>query len=141
VDVDVVVVGGGVVGLAVADALHRRGAEVACLEAGVPGAGQSAGRTRIFRHSHEDPTLVREAIGARALWAEWEERAGRRLLGDEGALLVRDDPEGDLERLRAAGASRHHRTRRRDPRPPHDRDAGRMARGPADRRVRGARAT
>jgi sarcosine oxidase len=103
VDVDVVVVGGGVVGLAVADALHRRGAEVACLEAGLPGAGQSAGRTRIFRHSHEDPALVREAIEARALWAEWEDRAGRRLLGDEGALLVRDDPDGDLERLRAAG--------------------------------------
>jgi sarcosine oxidase len=103
VDVDVVVVGGGVVGLAVADALHRRGAEVACLEAGVPGAGQSAGRTRIFRHSHEDPALVREAIEARGLWAHWEERAGRRLLGDEGALLVRDDPGADLERLKAAG--------------------------------------
>jgi len=103
VDVDVVVVGGGVVGLAVADALHRRGAEVACLEAGVPGAGQSAGRTRILRHSHEDPALVRDAIEARALWSDWEERAGRRLVGDEGALLVRDDPEADLQRLRAAG--------------------------------------
>jgi sarcosine oxidase len=103
VDVDVVVVGGGVVGLAVADALGRRGADVACLEAGVPGAGQSAGRTRIFRHSHEDPALVRDAIEARALWAAWEERAGRRLLGTEGALLVRDDPDADLERLRAAG--------------------------------------
>ncbi|MFL5976875.1 MAG: NAD(P)/FAD-dependent oxidoreductase [Solirubrobacterales bacterium] len=102
-DVDVVVVGGGVVGLAVADALHRRGAEVACLEAGIPGAGQSAGRTRIFRHSHEDPGLVREAIEARGLWGRWEERAGRRLLGDEGALLVRNDPGGDLERLKAAG--------------------------------------
>ena len=102
-DVDVVVVGGGVVGLAVADALHRRGAEVACLEAGVPGAGQSAGRTRIFRHSHEDPALVRDALEAWALWAGWEERAGRRLVGDEGALLVRDDPGADLERLEAAG--------------------------------------
>jgi sarcosine oxidase len=103
VDVDVVVVGGGVVGLAVADALVRCGAGVACLEAGVPGAGQSAGRTRIFRHSHEDPALVHDAIEARALWADWEDRAGRRLLGNEGALLVRDDPDGDLERLRAAG--------------------------------------
>jgi sarcosine oxidase len=103
VDVDVVVVGGGVVGLAVADALGRRGAEIACLEAGVPGAGQSAGRTRIFRHSHEDPALVRDAVEARALWADWEERAGRRLLGDEGALLYRDDPDADLERLKAAG--------------------------------------
>src|SRR4051794_560908 len=95
--VDVVVVGGGIVGLAVADALAGRGAGVACLEAGVAGAGQSAGRTRIFRHSHEDVALVHAAAEARTLWRAWEDRAGRRLVGDEGALLVRDDADADLE--------------------------------------------
>jgi sarcosine oxidase len=105
--VDAVVVGGGIVGLATADALQRRGADVVCLEAGVPGAGQSAGQTRIFRHSHEDVGLVRDAVEALELWRGWERRAGRRLVGDEGALLVRDQIADDLVRLREAGVDAH----------------------------------
>ena len=42
---DVAVVGGGVVGLSVAEALARRGAEVVVLDAGTFGGGASAGNS------------------------------------------------------------------------------------------------
>jgi sarcosine oxidase len=101
--VEVAVVGAGIVGLAAADALARSGVNVVCLERGAPGSGQSAGMTRIFRHLHWRPELVGLAREARAGWAEWESRAGRRLIGDEGTLLVDDDLEGMRARLASAG--------------------------------------
>ncbi|WP_414639030.1 FAD-dependent oxidoreductase [Actinophytocola sp.] len=45
----VVVVGAGVVGLAVSRVLLRRGCEVICLEAAVPMAARSAGSSRLLR--------------------------------------------------------------------------------------------
>jgi len=66
------VIGAGVVGLATADALMRRGADVACFEKAVPGRGQSAGATRTFRHGHEDRDLVEFALLAREGWRAWE---------------------------------------------------------------------
>ena len=101
--IEVAVVGAGIVGLAAAGALARRGIAVRCVERAGPGSGQSAGLTRIFRHLHWEPELVALARESRAGWAEWEERAGRRLVGDEGALLVDEDPEGMRARLAEAG--------------------------------------
>lgn len=100
---DVIVVGGGVIGLAAANALADVGAEVVCLEKGEPGAGQSAGQTRTFRHIHDDPGLVRLAVDARHGWNEWEARSRRRLLGREGLLMVGPDKEPHAERLAEAG--------------------------------------
>jgi sarcosine oxidase len=100
---DVAVVGGGIVGLAVADALVRRGAGVVVLERGVPGAGQSAGVARGFRHLHSTPEQIARAVRARAGWDGWSERAGEPLIGDEGALRLGGDVEADAARLRAAG--------------------------------------
>ena len=77
------VIGAGVVGLATADALMRRGADVACFEKAVPGRGQSAGATRTFRHGHEDRDLVEFPLLARRGWRVWEARANRRLLGPD----------------------------------------------------------
>lgn len=99
---DVCVVGAGVIGLAVTACLRRRGVDVACLERSEPGAGQSAGRTRQFRHLHGDPALIDLAVRARKGWLQWQERSDATLLGSEGALRIGGEP-GELEALNAAG--------------------------------------
>ncbi len=99
---EIVVVGGGVVGLSLADELARRGASVLCMERGIPGGGQSAGQTRIFRHIHDDPRLIRLALQARAAWHALEARAGERLVGDEGTLIMGGSGD-EADRLEAAG--------------------------------------
>ena len=73
------------------------------LERGVPGAGQSAGVARGFRHLHATPAQIGAAIRARAGWDAWSARAGEPLLGEEGALRLGGDVEADAARLRAAG--------------------------------------
>jgi sarcosine oxidase len=97
------VVGGGIVGLAAADALVRRGAGVVVIERGVPGAGQSAGAARGFRHLHAMPAQIADAVRARAGWDAWSARAGEPLVGKEGALRLGGDVEAEAARLRAAG--------------------------------------
>lgn len=94
--IEVAVVGAGIVGLAATDALARRGADVVCFEGGVPGQAQSGGLTRIFRHRHDDERLVALAVEARAGWQRWERRSRRRLLGTEGAAFAgADEADGD----------------------------------------------
>jgi sarcosine oxidase len=100
---DVAVVGAGIVGLAAADALVRRGAEVVVLDRGAPGAGQSAGNARGFRHLHATRAQIEQAIRARAAWDAWSARAGEPLVGEEGALRLGGDVDGDAAQLRAAG--------------------------------------
>src|SRR5215218_2042403 len=100
---DVAVVGGGIVGLAVADALARRGARVVVLERFAPGSGQSAGTARGFRHLYASAEQIAEAVRARALWDAWSARAGEPLVGEEGALRLGGDVAADAARLRAAG--------------------------------------
>jgi sarcosine oxidase len=99
---DVAVVGAGVIGLSAALAMRDRGARVLLIEGDRPGAGQSAGPGRVFRHLHELPELVPLAVAARAGWRQLEERFGVPLLGREGALLV-GPVGGHAERLAAAG--------------------------------------
>jgi sarcosine oxidase len=101
----VTVVGGGIVGLAAADALACRGADVVLFERFVPGSGQSAGAARGFRHLHATAAQVAEAVRARALWDAWSDRAGEPLVGEEGALRLGGDVRGDAARLRAAGVT------------------------------------
>ena len=84
---EVAVVGGGITGLSAAYALQRRGVEFVCFEAAAPGSGQSAGRTRVFRHGHDDERLVRLAVRARVEWERLEGELGSRLLGREGVLI------------------------------------------------------
>jgi sarcosine oxidase len=76
---------------------------VVVLERSVPGAGQSAGVARGFRHLHATPEQIAAAVRARAGWDAWSERAGEPLVGEEGALRLGGDVEGDAARLRAAG--------------------------------------
>ncbi len=83
----VTVVGAGIVGLATADALVRRGHDVMVLEADRPMGARSAGASRVFRLAHGDPALVQAAARATTLWAQWSDRAGRPLVGPEGTVV------------------------------------------------------
>lgn len=83
----ITVVGAGIVGLATADALVRRGHDVVVLEADRPMGARSAGTSRIFRLAHGDPALVEAAARARALWEQWSERAGHPLIGTDGTVV------------------------------------------------------
>lgn len=84
-------------GLSTAYALKEQGVAVHLYEAGVPGGGQSAGESRVFRHAHDDPRLVALAREGRAVWAEWADRFGVELVSPDGAVAIGDTA---LERLR-----------------------------------------
>ena len=100
---EVAVVGAGITGLSTAYALQRRGVEFVCFEAAAPGSGQSAGRTRVFRHGHDDERLVRLAVRARAEWERLEGELGTRLLGREGVLVCGPNVAERAAAFEAAG--------------------------------------
>jgi sarcosine oxidase len=86
--VDVAVVGAGVMGAATAAALARGGRDVALFERFRVGhdRGSSHGRSRIFRLSYADPRYVRMAQEALPLWRRLEEEADEPLLRQTGGL-------------------------------------------------------
>jgi sarcosine oxidase len=100
---DVAIIGAGIVGLSALKAFSDTGVDVRCFERGRPGAGQSAGEVRVFRHRHREPGLVELAVRARIGWRAWERQFGRRLLGTEGLLRFGPDIAEDAERLGDAG--------------------------------------
>jgi sarcosine oxidase len=136
---DVAIVGGGIVGLAVADALVRRGADAVVLERWTPGAGQSAGAARGFRHLHATAEQIAEAVRARALWDAWSARAGEPLVGEEGALRLGGDVAADAARLRAAGVAAEVVDRARDRHPALRDDAGPLLWDPGGGAIRARR--
>ena len=100
---EVAVVGAGVIGMATAKALMAAGRDVRCFERSEPGAGQSAGSTRIFRHAHDSDALVSLAVSARSSWRAWENELGNRLIGDEGLLRFDQGLDAAADRLSLAG--------------------------------------
>jgi sarcosine oxidase len=100
----VTVVGAGIVGLATADALVRRGHDVLVLEADRPMGARSAGASRVFRLAHADPAMVEAAGHAKALWGKWSDRAGRPLIGPEGTVVSGPRAPQWAEAMAAAGA-------------------------------------
>lgn len=97
---DVVVVGGGVMGLASAWALRRAGRDVSVLEQFEVGHpyGSSHSVARIFRFAYSEPEWVAFAQEALPLWREAEAASGLTLLSLTGLI----DASADSGPLRAA---------------------------------------
>jgi glycine/D-amino acid oxidase-like deaminating enzyme len=95
-EVDVVIVGGGVVGLAAAHECSRAGRSTLLLERATFGHDRSSskGATRLFRVLYAREHAARLAQAALRLWHDLEERAGVRLLDRTGILFYGvDGPE------------------------------------------------
>ncbi|MEY9838261.1 FAD-dependent oxidoreductase [Streptacidiphilus sp. EB103A] len=87
-DVEIAVVGAGLMGTATAWAAARRGRTVALLEQFRLGhdRGSSHGSARIVRRAYADPLYVTMTGQAMALWRELEQESGRTLLRITGGL-------------------------------------------------------
>jgi sarcosine oxidase len=103
-DVEVAVVGAGVMGLATARALARAGRDVVVLEQFGVGhdRGSSHGGSRIVRLSYPEPRWVRLAQESYPLWRELEAEFGRALLELRGTLDL-GDWEPNRDALAACG--------------------------------------
>lgn len=89
-DADVVVVGGGVTGVAALRALARAGLDVVLLEQFALGhdRGSSHGQSRIFRLAYPDPYYVRLAQHAHGEWRKLEAEIGEELISHTGSLDI-----------------------------------------------------
>jgi sarcosine oxidase len=91
---DVVVVGGGIVGVSIAAELGHRGRSVVVLErsAGSGATGSSKGTAR-FRQlaNYPDESFLDLGIRARELWGEVESGSGERILVPIGNLSIGDE--------------------------------------------------
>jgi sarcosine oxidase len=87
---DLLVIGGGVMGMFTAYHASQRGASVVVLERGRIGDPMTAsyGRTRSFRNDYLDPTYARLAHEAFRLWGEFERHTGTKALVRCGCLNI-----------------------------------------------------
>ncbi|HEY3841766.1 MAG TPA: FAD-dependent oxidoreductase [Acidimicrobiales bacterium] len=102
-----IVTGAGVLGLAAAWSLSRRGLEVLVVDRHAPGHARSGskGSARIFRLSYPDPFYVEMAADAATRWRALETDSGRPLLHQRGQVnFGRSLPEL-ADAMTRAGAS------------------------------------
>ena len=107
VDADVVVIGAGITGAAVARALARLGHEVIVLERFELGHehGSSHGTSRIFRLSYPQGAYVRLAQASLHGWRELEDERGSELLVTTGSLDLGAFVAQNAPALRSCGAA------------------------------------
>ena len=106
----IAVIGAGVMGLATARALARRGHDVVVFEQFERGhrRGSSHGRSRIFRLAYAEEEYVRLAQESLGLWRELEAETGETLLELNGLLeIVRTLEESTARTLEACGIEWH----------------------------------
>ncbi|CAD5220417.1 unnamed protein product [Bursaphelenchus xylophilus] len=99
-DGDVIVVGGGVIGLSTAYQLCKRGYKVVLLEqAPSPNNlhGGSHGDSRIIRLIHSDPVYLPMAIESYKYWRQLEHEVGSKLFENHGVLWL-GDKESSVQR-------------------------------------------
>jgi sarcosine oxidase len=103
---EIVVVGGGLLGLAATRSLHRRGHDVVLLERSTVGnpRGGSHGPSRIFRLGYPDPLYVEMAMVAGELWRELEAETGAELLRVTGQVSFGADLDALFDAMVRAGA-------------------------------------
>lgn len=108
---DVIVIGGGVMGLCIALSLRRRGASVTLLEKRYVGAGASGKSGAILRQHYSNPltiAMARDGLKAYADFANWA--GGLSGFCKVGCLILaegRDRPalEGNVALMREAGCN------------------------------------
>ena len=106
----IAVIGAGVMGLATAQALRRRGHDVVVFEQFEPGhaRGSSHGRSRIFRLAYAEEEYVRLAQESLGLWRELEAETGETLLELNGLLeVVRTLEQSTAHTLEDCGVEWH----------------------------------
>lgn len=102
---DVIVLGGGTMGLAAAWALAKRGRRALVLEqfALVHDRGAHSGQTRIFRHAYaEGPEYIPLVLRAETLWRELEAQAQTTVLHQVGGLEMAAPGYAHARRARAS---------------------------------------
>ena len=106
-DTQIVIVGAGVMGLATARALSKRGGEVVVLEQFEVGhtRGSSHGQSRVFRFSYDDALYVQMAMESLPLWRQLEYESGRSLLRILGGLDFGGDLGPNIQALQSCGAT------------------------------------
>jgi sarcosine oxidase len=89
-EADLLVIGGGVMGMFTAYHASERGARALVLEQGRIGDPMTAsyGRTRSFRNDYLDPDYARLAHEAFRLWGEFERRTGTEVLVRCGCMNI-----------------------------------------------------
>ncbi len=103
----VVVVGGGLVGLAVALELARRGVAVTCLERAVPGAEASSAAAGILAprvEAHGDAEVRALGLRSLAMYETWLESLGTSAGFRRSGALVVGDASPDSEAVSVAGS-------------------------------------